>query len=105
MGQIWALVINVLLYLFSLVYYVKKQNFSINVLAAIWGIWLVSSMMGIHHFYSGIRDYSNLTILPFLVLWLYLVIFMYPIAKFKKEHSYLRILKYQRRFTRLTFIV
>lgn len=50
MGQIWALVINVLLYLFSLVYYVKKQNFSINVLAAIWGIWLVSSMMGIHHF-------------------------------------------------------
>ena len=85
MGQIWALVINVLLYLFSLVYYVKKQNFSINVLAAIWGIWLVSSMMGIHHFYSGIRDYSNLTILPFLVLWLYLVIFMYPIAKFKNH--------------------
>ena len=46
MGQIWALVINVLLYLFSLVYYVKKQNFSINVLSCYMG-----NMVGI--FYDG----------------------------------------------------
>ena len=77
-----ALCINVLIYAGILVFSFFKLGKTINVYIVILAIYLLSSIMGIVHFYSPLSDYRNITIFPFLFFASVLLLVLYPLYKF-----------------------
>lgn len=81
--QVIALYINVLAYVFMLLYYIKNSCLNkVNIITGIYFLYLLSSVMGIIHFYSDFSLYENITIFPFVLMCFYLNIFTYPLYKY-----------------------
>jgi len=75
---------NVILYIFTFLFYLKKRK-KLTVVSYVIAIYAVSGIFGIIFYYSGLRNYNNIELFPFVYFYIIFLFTLLPIITIENK--------------------
>lgn len=80
------IILNAVLYVISFVFTFYREGYKITIKSYLLLIWAISGVVSIYYYNYGIRNYRNITIIPFIYLFVLVLLSFYPILTFNYKN-------------------